>query len=424
MFEAGKRDPTGKVLDRLAERLQVTPDQLLSGVRQEDSVQARVDLALAKVALHEGRAAESAALLEPLVTGPGAAWLGEQDRFDAALALAACYERTGRLREAVTLLEARREQAEAAPSDLPWLPVVVSLARCYRDAGDASRAVDLAEAALRRCAELGLEGLDGHVQLVSTLAGVYGDRGDLLRAAQLLDALLLTTKQEDNETRGYAYWNAAMNAAERGERGEALRLIERAAALVAEGDDERNAARVRVARAWIMLNQDNADAEGARDLLRAALPALRKHSGNESLAKAEVELARAEIVLGRPVVARRLAAKALSRLSDEQPLSAAAAHAAIGAARMAEGDPDAGAQQLHRAAELLGTTDASRQAATLWRQLAGAYVSLGHHDRAVRALERALDCAGVTAERLPVPTAPGARRHGNGALRPGSAIHG
>jgi hypothetical protein len=61
--------------------------------------------------------------------------------------------------------------------------------RCYRDAGDIARAIDVGEQALARLARPPALAPAGPAALVSTLAGAYAERGDLLRAAALLDEL-------------------------------------------------------------------------------------------------------------------------------------------------------------------------------------------------------------------------------------------
>jgi tetratricopeptide (TPR) repeat protein len=185
-----------------------------------------------------GRPTEAVALLEPVVAR--VVWdtlVTDLTAFRACEVYAGALERSGRLDDATATLERLRAVAETAPARLPWLPVVGSLVRCYREAGDLSRAVDLGEAALRRYNELRLDGLGGHGALVSTLAGAYSERGDHLRAKVVLDELIALTEHSGSlDDRGYAYWNAAVTAAERGHVGDGLRLAERAAALLSAGE--------------------------------------------------------------------------------------------------------------------------------------------------------------------------------------------
>lgn len=409
LLESGRRRPTQSVTELLAARLGIAVD-LLTG-NSDERLGERV--LLAEAAVGTGRPAEAVQQLESVVDGISERrLLADPLAFRACQVYATALERTASLPGAVALLERLRVAAESAPARLPWLPVVVALVRCYRDTGDLSRAVDLGESALRRIRELRLEGLEGHVALTSTLASAYSERGDHLRAKTLLDALIETTEHGNSlDDRAYAYWNAAINAAECGQVGEGLRLAERAAGLLSEGGDARSQARVQVTRAWLLLADQPPDPAAARRLLRAALPGLRQHAGALSVASAETELARCELLLDRPDVARRLAQSALKRLDPSQRMERARALTALGAALVATGDSSAGILELEAAAEELGNVEATRQAAAVWRQLAGVFRSLGDDVRALNAADRAMDAVGLAKE--PVVQAEGQRRTGS-----------
>lgn len=400
LLEAGKRVPTAAAVQALSSRLEVPREVLLrTPDPASDRAQLRGVLVLADHELHEGSPRTALQLLAPHVKELPDGQIVAADEFRAHLLAATAHERAGELYEAVRRYEAIRVAAER-DAGLPWLPTVVSLVRCYRDLGEAGRAVDLGEKALVLADELGLVGLGPHVQLVSTLAGVYSDRGDLARAAMLLDALLQAEPRLDNQERGYAYWNAAMLAAEQNRSGEALSLIDRAHALLADGDDVRNQARVKVARAWILLNQADPKPQAARKMLQAALPDLKQHAGREAVSKANTELAHAALQLGEPEQALAHAEEALEASSVEQPMSAARARAALAAALVALEQPERAAEYLDAAAELLTTAQAPRQAAALWRQLAALYKQAGDQQSALNALERALDTVGVAGQDL------------------------
>jgi ATP/maltotriose-dependent transcriptional regulator MalT len=219
-----------------------------------------------------------------------------------------------------------------------------------------------------------------------------------------LDDLIAQTEQSESlDERGYAYWNAAVTAAERGQVGEGLRLADRAAALLSTGDDVRSRARLQVTKAWLLLAEQPPDAAAARRTLRAALPEVRQHAGALSVASAETELARCELLLGRPDVARRLAQSALKRLHEEHRLERARALCALGAALVASGDSAAGVAELEEAADALGRVDAPRQAAAVWRQLSETFRYLGDPARALEAADRAMDGAGLAHESLTPP---------------------
>lgn len=393
LLEADRRSPTEPVLRLLAERLGSTSEEL-SGRSDADPDQR---LLLAQAALGMGRTAEAVSLLEgmshrltPQLLASSAHAFHTGDVYATAL------ERCGRLDDATTMFERLRTAAETAPSRLPWIGVTVALVRCYRAAGDVARAVDLGEEALRRYRELRLEGMAGHSQLVSTLAGAYSERGDHLRAQVMLGELIEQTGRTGSlDERAYALWNAGITAAERGHVGEGLRLVDQAETLLSVSNDARSQARLQVTSAWLLLAAQPPDAPGARRILRQALPHLRQHAGEQSVASAETELARCELLLGRPQVARRLAQSALKRLAEESRIERAGALAVLGAALVAEGDRSAGVTRLEDAARALADAQAPRQAAGIWRQLSDIYRRLGDSARALEAADRALDGVGV-----------------------------
>jgi transcriptional regulator with XRE-family HTH domain len=412
LLESGRRSPTPPVLAAFAARLGVPVDELRGGA----VTVVEPTLVLAQSALALGRHADAVALLEPYAVLLTPDRLVTDTRLHSlGTVYAAGLEAAGRLDDATRVLERLHQAALASPATLPWLPVAISLTRCYRDAGDLGRAIDVGERALERVEGLRLGDVEGCAALVSTVAGAYHERGDLVRAQQLLDELVERADSEGSPTdRAAAFWNAALLAVDRGQAGEGLRLVERAAELLSEAADDRWRARLQVTRSWVLLAQDPPQAVQARELLRRAMPAIRQHAGALSLASAQENLARAELHLGRPEVARRHAAGALRALEPEFRLERARALAVLGAASVALGEDAAGVESLESAAALLVEGEAPRQAAAVWRQLSEVYRLLGDGARALEAADRALDAIGLQRERL-VPAVSDARPRGRAA---------
>ncbi len=419
LLEAGRRSPTPEALAVLATRLGVTVAELTGDIDHD----LESPLVLSEAALGLGRPAETVALLEPLRSNlTTAKFAASPVAFRAGEAYAAGLERVGRLDDAIDVLEALRTSVTEVPGAGSWLSVTVSLVRCYRDAGDLARAVDLGEQALSRLVGLPSIHVAGHAALISTLAGAYAERGDLVRATSLLDDLLDETSRSGTlEDQACAYWNAAITATERGRPTDGLLLADQATQLLSLGNNMRSRARVQVAKAWILLAQRPPRAAEARGLLRETLPLLRQYDGNLSVASAETELARCEVVLNRPEVARRHAQTALKRLKTEQPIERARALTALGAALLMLDDAQAGLIALDESATCLEQAQAPRQASTVWRQLAEIYKTHGDPSKALAAAERALDAVGVMQERItaqdPRASALGPARRGSGSAR-------
>lgn len=402
LLESGRRAPTSAALEVIARRLGIGVDEL-TGVPRDDL---EAPVALAESAIGLGRPQEALDLLEAADVGV--------DGLDssplllrAARARATALERVGRLEDALVVLEGLADAYAAAPVSPERLEVVVALVRCYRDVGDLDRAIDVGERERERLLQLLSGRLHTHADLVSTLAGAYSERGDFVRATALLDDLLEQTSLRGTiEEQASAYWNAAITATERGNAGDGLHLAEQATALLSVGSNLRARARVQVTKAWVLLAQDPPQAVEARAILREALPDLRQHDGAVVLASAETELARCEVLLGRPEVARRHAQSALRRMGADQRVERARALAALGSALLQEGDPAAGATALDEAAELLEQVQASRQAAAVWRQLVEVHKASGDAVRALEAAEKAMAVVGLVAERVTPLEAP------------------
>ena len=400
LIESGKREPTPATLHRLAERLGVEVDFLQSGVRPHEREHRDLQLRYAQLAMAHGEAADAVTQLGALraaITTDG----DPDFRWQVETALAAAYESTGDLGAAVSVLEALREQAHREPSRWPWIEVVISLSRCYREAGDLRRAVDVGEDALELARALTPDRAVLLPRLVSTLAAAYYERGDLTRAQQLLDLALADAERSgDRAQRGSVLWNSSIVAAERGRHGDALALADRALALLVEGDDARAIARLKGCRAAITLSSPGGDVEYARRLLLSARATLLETGSEVDVAYAETCLAGANLALGELAEAVGYARSSLRRLGGQPRLETGRAHLCLAQCLYAQGDPEAEAH-VQEAGAVLETLKADRQAAQVWRELAEMQLWRGDVERATDSFRRALDAGGVPATLAP-----------------------
>lgn len=409
LLEAGKRAPTSAAVERLAQRLDCDPQLLTEGVRAADAAELQLQVSYAELALQSGEATEAAErfsmLLERDADTPESVLVAA--RWGRARAL----EAAGDTGAAIAAYEALREEAEARPADLPWLPCVIALCRCYREVGDLTYSIELGERARTQVDQFRLAGTDLAVELGSTLVGSYHERGDMVRAQLLADQVIEKAERLGTpRARGAAYWNASVVADEMGRTAEGLALAEKALALYAHGEDARSLSRLRTAYAALLLHQDPPRPTEARPLLEAAARQLADSGSEVDLAYIETELARVELLLGSPDEAVDIAQRALDRLGRQPRLEAARARLVLGHAEFARGNEDAALLSYGRATQDLAAMGASRQAAAGWRDLAEVFSSLGRVKEALDAYRRAADAASVPAPLELIPVLERSRR--------------
>ncbi|WP_063770935.1 helix-turn-helix domain-containing protein [Streptacidiphilus neutrinimicus] len=396
LLEAGKRTPSDEVLHQLAERLGCEPEALLRHLRadQPDPERLQIDLRYAEISLRNG---DPKAALEAYTAVRDRAPENSQDptRLAADLGVAEALEHDGRLEEAIGHYEALLARAGRGATLVPRLKITVALCRCYRELGNLAHAIDVGTAALAELEALQLAPTVLGVELVSTLVGLHCERGDLHRAGYLAgNAIGQAEAVSDRKALGAAYWNASVVAHRCGDTGDALTLIERALAIYAEGDDARALARLRNAYAVVLLQSDTPDVGAARDQLNRSAELLADHGSTVDQAYCHTALARAELLDGEGEAALEHARQALELLGDGHRLQTARALLVMAAARFHLGRDDAAEADAERAALLLEASDAGRQAASAWNDLAEIMQVAGHAERAAHAYQQSLRCLG------------------------------
>jgi tetratricopeptide (TPR) repeat protein len=407
LIEAGRRPASDRALRLIAERLGCSVDYLRTGRGgPTDHVDAlELSVQFAEMALRSGDHQEA------LVRFGEALSAAEQAEDDGLLGrarwgLARAHEFCGDLEEAIRRYEALLE-GEDGTSD-QTVEIQTALCRAYMECGDLSRAVDVGEQALTRTRDSrgGLLG-EAAVELASTLVGCYQDRGDLTRAHLLAQEVIAEAERHHSpRARGAAYWSAGLVAEARGDLAAARRYLDRALALYGEGDNARGIALLRVAQAWLILQDSEPDVPAARALLERALLELPAVGTSVDMAYADTELARCDLLEGRLPEALAGARQALERLGSEPRLEAAAARLVAARALRAMGDSDAAANELQRAAATLQVAGSGREAAAVWRELAETFLDVGKQTEAIQAFRQAADAVGVSRRRHPADVSP------------------
>jgi tetratricopeptide (TPR) repeat protein len=348
----------------MAERLGTTVEFLTTGVEPADADEARLALRYAELALKSGEAADAAAQLRAL--RDSGAELGPL-RDDVTWLLGQALEALGQLDEAAVLFEMVAGSETSARS----LAASIALCRCYREAGDLARSIEVGERARVRAEELGLSGTDDEIRLSVTLVAAYYERGDVVYAAQLCQQALERAERVGSVAgRGSAYWNGSVIAADRGRQSEAVVLAERALALLSEGEDTRALAGLRVQLGLVLLGQDPPDTDAAQHhLVRAREDLVQAGAGAVEVARCDVALADASLLAGDLDAAERLAQDAIASAQTLAPFLVAEAEVVLGRVALAQDNSGEAQIRFRRAVAALTGAAADREAAQLWYQL-------------------------------------------------------
>ncbi len=377
-IESGQRRPGPELLETFASRLAVSVTSLLDPTEVPDTAEVGLELNYAELALESAEVAEAEAQtrktlarLPESANGPLAA-LRDRAHYLHARAL----EAQGRLDEAILHLE---QVQSAGVADLQWVRARLALSRCYRETGDLSRAVECGRPALDLLEAAGLSQSDEAIQLVVTVAAAYFERGDTGEAKRLCQRAVERAERAGSPTaRASAYWNASMIESRNGSVTVAVALAERALALLSEGNDGRNLARLRSELGTMQLMSSDTDLEEAeRTLARAAEDLRTTSAGPVDIATNQLVRCKALLLRGANDEVLSQAEEVLRTVGDVAPIVAAGAYVVSGRARAAQGDPAAAARAYREAVQTLSSIGADRTAAELWFELGALWESVG-----------------------------------------------
>ncbi|MFF4182699.1 helix-turn-helix domain-containing protein [Streptomyces sp. NPDC001691] len=394
LIEAGKRAPSDAVLGSLATKLDCSTEYLRTGRDQHEMEEARLKLAFGDMALRNGADGEALQTFSELLGGTLP--LDDAMKRRARMGQAAALEKLGRLEAAIPLLEELfADPALAAGSD-EWSRTAVALSRCYRNMGDITVSIEIGERAMSRLDALGLDVTVDHIQLGSTLMGSYRLRGDHARAHLLAQRLIpIAEKQGARASRGAVYWNAGLVAQSRGQLAEALALTERALAMMAEDDNVRHVAMLKMNYGWLLLQTETGDAARAKDLLEEAQQSLAESGNADELARCELNLAKADTMLGNWDEASAHAERALGLLGTEPRVLAVSARAALAQLHFLRQETDLGKQVLDAATRQLRHFPPSYETAAYWRVIGDLWKGEGYTKQALVAYDAALSATGL-----------------------------
>ncbi|MFC1401766.1 MULTISPECIES: tetratricopeptide repeat protein [Streptacidiphilus] len=400
LIEGGKRRPSPSVLEALAERLGSSVEYLRTGRDEVELTNLRLEVGFAEMALRNGSQQEALQSFNHVLTR--SVVLGPELLLRARIGQASALEKLDHLEAALSILHEIAEDPSVVPGSTQWAEVTVALCRCYRRTGDFSMSVDIGERAMRRLDALALDVTDDHIMLGVDLAGSYAQRGDYTRGQLLIDRLLSQAEETGSRTaRGMVYWNASLIAESRGQRPEAIALVERALGLMAEGDNPRHLARLKILCAGMLMRSENGDVDRAHTLFEQAREALTDLGGNYDHGDSVSGLALVALRRGRPEEAVELAQQALEIFGDQVSDLTAETLVFLGEAQLLSGRTAAGETTLQTAFHQLRQLPRSRWTTKLHRDLGDVWHRQGYTDEALLAYQHGLTSAG--ADPMPAP---------------------
>ncbi|MFE6285193.1 helix-turn-helix domain-containing protein [Streptomyces sp. NPDC057877] len=409
LIESGKRAPSDTVLAVLAGKLGCSPDHLRTG-RDDDALEdARLKLSFAEMALRTGDNGAALQSFGELFAKP--ALLDGPMLLRVRIGQATALEKLDRIEAAIPVLEElRKDPALAAGSD-EWCRVLVALSRCYRNMGDTTLSIEIGEQALSTLDALGLDVTVDHIQVGSTLIGSYLMRGDLTRAHLLAQRLLPVAEEHGGRAgRGAVYWNAGLVALSRRQLPEARALTERALAMMADDDNLRHVAMLKMTVGWLELQSDHADPVRARELLQDAGQTLAELGTAVEQARCEVCLVDAHMRLSQWDDAVAHARRALGLLSSGPRVEAVGARVRLAELHLLRGEREDGLQSLHTATRQLRHFPPSYETAQEWRHIGDVWKRQGRSKEALEAYEQALQASGMPATYDPAHALAGQRQ--------------
>lgn len=394
LLEAGKRTPSEDVLRGLARKLNCEPEYLLECLHDDVGAELELELKFAELSLASGQ--PQAALEAFEAAGKRATEAGlPHHRTLAQWGVARALEALGRLEEAVRKHEWLLRLRAADRGKMSSLAVVIALCRCLRELGDLGRGIEAGEKALAELRELKITATTEGIELMSTLVGLYAERGDLHTAEYLAqEAIEQASRLDDRRAVGAAYWNAGLVAHRNGHPEEAAALVERALAIYTEGDNERAIARLRTAYASVLLHAVPPRPDMARQLLDQARATLEKIGGAVDLAYVTTNLAASDLQLGDFEAAITHAHAGLERLGSEHRLQTARTLLVLASAHLRRGDLTEAKRIQETAAVHLEASQAGRQSAFAWAELAESFGATGDTERALWAYRQSLERLG------------------------------
>lgn len=378
LIEAGKRQPSQKIINALAEKLKIAPI-----IRFSDLVPSRYFVSIeASIKLGDFTYAKTriSDLTDPM------------EKFLATGLLRAA---KGEYQSAVTAFQ---HCIEIGPAH-SWVHFqsALGLTKAHRDLGNFQKSIALGEAVYSEYKSSKHASPDEVVELKAILASSYLEIGDLNRAREL--SRLPSDLPADNWQAAMSMWSTAMIEESAGNYADASEAAKKALALVKSLGRPLSEARLLNISASMELQLGSPDLEKAAKQLAKAEEILRRNSFTVDLAACLATKAELASYNGNKEATGSLFSESLELLSNIEHESRGRIQAAAASSFQRLGDTKECLKYLLLARETLETKGADRNAAKVWHLMGQIYEELGDSVAALACLKASTELLGMPATR-------------------------
>jgi tetratricopeptide (TPR) repeat protein len=378
-IEAGRRQPSPAALDHFATKLDIDPDELLTGTPADLPARLEMRLQEARVGVSAGEL-EDAEREFSRIRREASAHKLVRIAARAEQGSALCAERSGDLEKAIERYDRAEELLRGEPATAR-VDAVVGKARCFQFLGDTRYSTYLLESMLETLQRQELTEPAALLALHAPLVSIYFEGGLYKKAAEsAAEAMRLAAHVDEPFRLAVMNVNVARVFLQRGSVEEAMASLQRAEDLFGQLSLKTELGRAHLALGFVQVREG--DYEGARAELQSAL-AIARDTGNKlDEAYSLQELARVERLSGRLVDARSLIESAIELVgSDDDVTFAGACYRELGLATV-EIEPAVAEKSLRTAIELFERSDSPGEVAVTYRMLGDLQDSQGDHSGA------------------------------------------
>lgn len=373
LIESGARRPSPEVLTHIATRLEVDPDELLTGQPRHRDVALELDLQGARDRLRLGDLDGAHELADRVAR--------EARDFGFARIEAKCCEirasieeKRARVDSALELYRAAERLWNGEPPHLRF-QTTAGLARCTLHLGDPRYAAHLLESYLHELESDGVPDPTATMRTYASLVLCYSAISLVNKAAEAADkAQALAPRVSDQEQLACMNMNVARSLFEQGRIADSLDAIRQAEKAFQTLGWEVDAARAQLSRGLVQL--EKGDVDEARSNLTAAVEVLRSADNLADAARALNELGKLERICGNLPEAEVHLHEAQDYLSGSDFAERALNQRELGLCTK-ENRPNEAMGFLRRAVDLYVLAGATKEVAVTYRLLGDLHRSIG-----------------------------------------------